>query len=206
MLVYIIDDDQAIRDSLSLLLESSGYKTSCHESGERFLEALAEVGQSTIACVLLDIRMAGMSGLELQDKLLQKGYRLPLAIMTGHGEITDAVQAFKKGAFDFIQKPFKEETLCALVNKMLKKADLDQQQVEEAKEAQAKIESLTNREVQVLEGIVKGQTNKQIAETLGIAPTTIEVHRANLMAKLKVRRAPNLLKLALNYKSSLKAN
>ncbi|WP_062306856.1 response regulator transcription factor [Polynucleobacter sinensis] len=197
--VYIVDDDAAVRDSLSWLLENNGFKTSCHESAERFLMALTNSDTSVTACALLDVRLPGMSGIELQEKLIEQGHLLPVAFVSGHGEVKLAVQALKQGAHDFIQKPFKEEAICGLISQMLNKAYLNQQQNSEVKKAQSKLQGLTKREKEVLECVVAGCTNKQVAENLNISLKTVEAHRANVMNKLGVNRATNLLKLALTH-------
>ena len=197
--VYVVDDDAAVRDSLSWLLENNGFKTSCHESAERFLMALANSDASITACALLDVQLPGMSGIDLQEKLIEQGHLLPVAFVSGHGEVKLAVQALKQGAHDFIQKPFKEEAVCGLINKMLNKAYLDQQQNSEIKKVQSKLQTLTRRENEVLECIVAGCTNKQVAENLNISLKTVEAHRANVMNKLGVNRAASLLKLALTH-------
>ena len=197
--VYVVDDNEAARDSLSWLLENSGFKTSCHESAERFLAALNSTDTSTSACALLDIRLPGMSGVELQHQLIQQGHNLPIAFLSGHGEIKLAVAAMKDGAQDFIQKPFKEDVICKLVDKMLNKAHLNQQQNSEIKRAQSKFRTLSKREKEVLECIVAGCTNKQVAKNLNISLKTVEAHRANVMEKLGVNRATTLLKLAITH-------
>lgn len=197
--VHVVDDDKAVRDSLSWLLESNGFQTSCHESAERFLMALANADTSTTACALLDIRLPGMSGIELQEKLIGQGRLIPIAFVTGHGEVKLAVQAMKQGALDFIQKPFKEEAICDLINKMLSKAYLDHKQGLELQAANSKLKTLTKREKEVLECLVSGCTNKQVGQNLNISLKTVEAHRANVMDKLGVDRAASLLKLAITF-------
>jgi FixJ family two-component response regulator len=197
--VYIVDDDAAMRDSLSWLLESNGFKVSCHESAEQFLMALANTDPSTVACALLDIRLPGMSGIELQEKLLMKGYRFPVIVVTGHGEVKLAVQAIKQGAADFLEKPFKEDQICSLVENILSKAYLEQKQNLEVQAAQSKLKTLTKRENEVLECLVKGCTNRGVGEALNISLKTVEAHRANVMDKLGVNRATSLLKLVISH-------
>lgn len=197
--IYVVDDDESVRDSLSWLLEGNGFKTSCHENAERFLMALASTNTSTTACALLDIRLPGMSGIELQEKLIEQGQLIPIAFISGYGDVKLAVQAMKQGAHDFIQKPFKEEVICDLVNIMLNKAYFDQQQVVEIKKVQSKLQTLTKRERDVLNCIVEGSTNRQVAETLNISLKTVEAHRANVMDKLGVNRVASLLTLAITY-------
>ncbi len=197
--VYVVDDDAAMRDSLAWLLESNGFKTSLHENAERFLQALGSTDPSTVACALLDLRLPGMSGIELQNKLREEGYLFPITVVTGYGEVKLAVQAIKQGAVDFLEKPFKEDQICGVVDKMLSKAYIDQQQNKEVQAAQSKLKTLTKREKEVLECLVNGRTNKQIGETLKISLKTVEAHRANVMDKLGVNRAATLLKLAITH-------
>lgn len=197
--VYVIDDDEAMRDSLAWLLDSNGFKVSSHENAERFLQALASADPSTFACALIDMRLPGMSGIELQNKLREDGYLLPIAVVTGYGEVQLAVQAIKQGAVDFLEKPFEEDQICSLVEKMLSKAYLEQQQNLEMKVTKSKLTTLTKREKEVLDCLVTGCTNKQVAENLNISLKTVEAHRANLMEKLGVTGAANLLKLAIAH-------
>jgi len=200
--VYIVDDDEAVRDSLTWLLESDGYKVSCHENGERFLLALASSDNATIACALIDIRMSGMTGIELQEKLVLQGFDFPISFITGHGEISMAVHAFKHGAMDFIQKPFKEDAICELVDKMLIKANIDKQKTVELNQITNKFKTLTSREEDVLGRIAVGRTNKEIGTDLNISVKTVEAHRANIMDKLEVNRPAKLLQLILKYQDA----
>ena len=197
--VYVVDDDEAMRDSMSWLLEGNGFKVSCHESAERFLMALANTDASTAACAIFDVRLPGMSGIELQQKLAAQGHQIPIAFVTGHGEVKLAVQAIKQGAVDFLEKPFKENQICSLVENMLSKAYLEQKQNLEVQAAQTKLKTLTKREKEVLECLVKGCTNRQVGETLNISLKTVEAHRANVMDKLGVNRVASLLKLAISH-------
>lgn len=197
--VYVVDDDEAIRDSLSWLLKANGFTTSCHESAERFLQALSSSSPSECACILLDINLTGISGIELQKKLKENGYKIPIAFLSGSNEISKAVETLKQGAFDFIQKPFNEDVICKIIRDMLDKSYLDIQQGEEIKAAQSKLSLLTKREKEVLECLVDGCTNKGVGERLGISLKTVEAHRANVMDKLGVNRAASLLKLAITH-------
>jgi len=196
--VYVVDDDEAVRDSLTWLLESNGYLVRCHASAERFLQSLQSTDKSTISCVILDVRMPGMSGLELQERLISENLPMPISFITGHGDVSMAVTTMKKGAVDFIEKPFKENELCALVEKMLTKARADYSQASQRKTTQGLLGKLTGRERQVLERIVTGRLNKQIADDLGISIKTVEAHRANIMEKLNVNTVADLLRLALS--------
>ena len=197
--VYVVDDDEAVRDSLTWLLESNGYTVRCHASAERFLQSLQNTDKSTISCLILDVRMPGMSGLELQERLISENLPMPISFITGHGDVSMAVSTMKRGAVDFIEKPFKENELCALVERMLTKARVDFAQADQRKNTQSLLSKLTGRERQVLERIVAGRLNKQIADDLSISIKTVEAHRANIMEKLNVNTVADLLRLALSY-------
>ena len=196
--VYVVDDDEAVRDSLTWLLESNGYTVRCHASAERFLQSLQNTDKSTISCLILDVRMPGMSGLELQERVISENLPMPISFITGHGDVSMAVSTMKRGAVDFIEKPFKENELCALVERMLTKARVDFAQADQRKNTQSLLSKLTGRERQVLERIVAGRLNKQIADDLSISIKTVEAHRANIMEKLNVNTVADLLRLALS--------
>ena len=193
--VHVVDDDEAVRDSLQWLLEGKDYRVRCFESAESFL---ARFDPREVACVIADIRMDGMSGLELQDKLIERKSPLPVVFITGHGDVPMAVSSMKKGAMDFVEKPFKEEELLSLVERMLEKARVAFSQQQEAQSREALMSRLTSREAQVLERIVAGRLNKQIADDLGISIKTVEAHRANIMEKLNANTVADLLKTALS--------
>jgi len=193
--VYVVDDDEAVRDSLQWLLEGKDYRVRCFDSAETFLN---RYDPKEVACLIVDIRMAGMSGLELQDQLIEKNSPLPVVFITGHGDVPMAVDTMKKGAMDFIQKPFKEDELVPLVEQMLEKAKLSFADHQNAASRDALMSKLTSREAQVLERIVAGRLNKQIADDLGISIKTVEAHRANIMEKLNVNTVADLLRLALS--------
>lgn len=201
-LVYVVDDDEAIRDSLSLLLNANGFRVSCHESAEQFLQALNSNDKTPLSCALLDLNLHGMSGVELQDTLLKMKFNIPIAFITGQGDIAKAVQAIKNGAVDFIEKPIKEDRLCDLIRAMLTKAQLEREQYLELQKISQKYKTLTVREVEVLRLIVAGRINKQIGADLGISIKTVEAHRANLMKKLQVSRPTKLLHIALKYQDA----
>lgn len=192
--VYVVDDDEAVRDSLQWLLEGKDYRVKCFESAESFL---ARFDPREVACLITDIRMDGMSGLELQDRLIERKSPLPTVIITGHGDVPMAVNTMKKGAVDFIEKPFKEDALVALVERMLEQARATFSQSQEQASREALLSRLTGREAQVLERIVAGRLNKQIADDLGISIKTVEAHRANVMEKLNANTVADLLKIAL---------
>lgn len=192
--VFVVDDDEAVRDSLQWLLEGKDYRVKCYDSAESFL---ARFDPREVACLICDIRMDGMSGIELQDKLIERKSPLPIAFITGHGDVPMAVQTMKKGAVDFVEKPFKEDALVALVEKMLEQARSAFASHQEAASRDALLSRLTTREAQVLERIVAGRLNKQIADDLGISIKTVEAHRANIMEKLNANTVADLLKIAL---------
>ena len=192
--VYVVDDDEAVRDSVQWLLEGQDFRVRCFESAEVFL---ARYDPREVACLIVDIRMDGMSGLERQDRLLERKSPLPIAFITGHGDVPLAVDTMKKGAMDFIQKPFKEDQLVPLVERMLEQARALFTEHQQAASRDALLAKLTGREAQVLERIVAGRLNKQIADDLGISIKTVEAHRANIMEKLGATTVADLLKIAL---------
>ena len=192
--IYVVDDDEAVRDSLQWLLEGKGYRVRCFDSAETFL---SRYDQREVACMFVDIRMDGMSGLDLQDRLIERKSPLPIVFITGHGDVPMAVETMKKGALDFIQKPFREEDLEALVEKMLDRARAAFAEHQQASTRESLLGKLTNREAQVLERIVAGRLNKQIADDLNISIKTVEAHRANIMEKLNANTVADLLKVAL---------
>jgi FixJ family two-component response regulator len=192
--VYVVDDDEAVRDSVQWLLEGQDFRVRCFESAEAFL---ARYDPREVACLIVDIRMDGMSGLDLQDRLAERNSPLPIAFVTGHGDVPMAVDSMKKGAMDFIQKPFKEDDLVPLVEHMLEQARATFTEHQQAASRDALLAKLTGREAQVLERIVAGRLNKQIADDLGISIKTVEAHRANIMEKLGANTVADLLKIAL---------
>jgi len=192
--VYVIDDDEAVRDSLQWMLEGKDYRVRCFDSAESFL---SRYDQREVACMIVDIRMPGMTGLELQSRLIDAHSPLPLAFITGHGDVPMAVDTMKKGAMDFIQKPFQEEQLLPLVERMLEQAKESFAESQSSAARDALMARLTLRESQVLERIVAGRLNKQIADDLGISIKTVEAHRANIMEKLNANTVADLLKVAL---------
>jgi len=201
--VYVVDDDEAVRDSLQWLLEGKDYRVRCFESAEAFL---ARYDPREVACLIVDIRMNGMTGLELQDRLLERKSPLPIVFITGHGDVPMAVDTMKKGAMDFIQKPFDEAQLDTLVERMLEQARDAFAGHQQAASRDALLAKLTGRESQVLERIVAGRLNKQIADDLGISIKTVEAHRANIMEKLGANTVADLLKIALGSNAAAKAS
>ncbi|MBK7052042.1 MAG: response regulator transcription factor [Rhodoferax sp.] len=192
--VYVVDDDEAVRDSLQWLLEGKDYRVRCFESAESFL---SRYDAREVACLIVDIRMGGMTGLELQTRLIETHSPLPIVFITGHGDVPMAVDTMKKGAMDFIQKPFNEDQLVPLVERMLDHAKDSFALHQNAASRVALMARLTLREAQVLERIVAGRLNKQIADDLGISIKTVEAHRANIMEKLGANTVADLLKIAL---------
>ena len=200
--VYVVDDDEAVRDSLQWLLEGKDYRVKCFDSAEAFL---SRFDPREVACLVADIRMDGMSGLELQDRLLERKSPLPIVFITGHGDVPMAVESMKKGALDFIQKPFQEASLLSIIEKMLDKARGSFAEHQKAANRDALMSKLTTREAQVLERIVAGRLNKQIADDLGISIKTVEAHRANIMEKLNANTVADLLKIALGPTATVAA-
>jgi len=189
---YLVDDDEAIRDSLSWLLQSRGVSCLTYASGEAFLEAW---NSSLAGCILLDIRMAGMSGPELFEQLRERGCSLPVIFLTGHGDVPMAVSALKKGAFDFVEKPCNDNELANRVIEALKLDERQRAASSSANSINAQIAKLTTRERQVMELVLAGKFNKVIADELQISMRTVEVHRANLFEKMGVKTAVDLAQL-----------
>jgi two-component system response regulator FixJ len=192
--VCIVDDDEAMRDSLTFLFESAGLATRSYESAAAFLSALA--GEEP-ACVVTDIRMPGMTGTELLRTVRESGRRLPVVVMTGHGDIALAVEAMKLGAADFIEKPFADEAMLGAVRAAIERRQTSEQADAERKAVAARLATLSARERQVLDGLVSGNPNKTIAYDLGISPRTVEVYRANLMTKMQASSLSELVRMAL---------
>lgn len=192
--VYIVDDDEAVRDSLRWLLEANNYRVRAYASAEAFL---AEYDEQQPGVLIADVRMPGMSGLELQEQLIARQSPMPIVFITGHGDVPMAVSTMKKGAVDFLEKPFNETDLREIVSRMFEQANHRLTQVMAQREHDAMLARLTAREQQVLERIVAGRLNKQIADDLGISIKTVEAHRANIMEKLQVTTVADLMKVAL---------
>ncbi len=193
--VYIVDDDEAVRDSLRWLLEANNYRVRAFPSGESFL---AEYDEKRPGVLIVDVRMPGMSGLELQEQLIARKSTMPIVFITGHGDVPWAVSTIKKGAIDFLEKPFDETDLREIVGRMFEQANERLSQAQAQREHEAMLARLTAREQQVLERIVAGRLNKQIADDLGISIKTVEAHRANIMEKLQVTTVADLMKVALS--------
>ncbi len=192
--VYIVDDDEAVRDSLRWLLEANSYRVRAYSSAEAFL---AEYDEQQAGVLIVDVRMPGMSGLELQEQLIARKSQMPIVFITGHGDIPMAISTMKKGAVDFLEKPFDETALREIVSRMFEQANQRLSQAKAVRQHEAMLARLTTREQQVLERIVAGRLNKQIADDLGISIKTVEAHRANIMEKLQVTTVADLMKVAL---------
>ncbi|MDR3464590.1 MAG: response regulator FixJ [Xanthobacteraceae bacterium] len=192
--VYVIDDDLAMRDSLEFLLGSAGFNVRLFESAIRFLEALPDL---EFGCVLSDVRMPGLDGLELLKRLKTQRKQLPIIIMTGHGDIPLAVEAMKHGAIDFLEKPFEDDRVIARINEAIRQGQEHARDDALASEIAARIASLSPRERQVMDGLVAGLSNKLIAREYDISPRTIEVYRANVMTKMQAGSISELVRLAM---------
>jgi FixJ family two-component response regulator len=188
--IHVVDDDEALRDSLVWLLESEGYQAATYASAEDFLAVWTPEMRG---CALLDVRMPGMSGLELFEKLVAQHSTLPVAFITGHGDVPMAVAALKKGAVDFIEKPFNDREMLKLIEQCLTTDREQHTQRRQDAETARRLEQLTSREREVLELIVAGRLNKQIADDLGISIKTVEVHRARVMEKMNVSSLAELV-------------
>jgi two-component system response regulator FixJ len=191
--VYIVDDDDAIRRSVGFALKTSGFAVRAFENGAELLKSAADLDSG---CILLDIRMPGMDGLEVQEALKAKGVTLPVIIMTGHGDVSLAVRAMKAGAVDFIEKPFQKAVLLSALEQAFGRLRHAAANREHAGDAAVRLQALTPRERDVLSGLAKGLPNKSIAYDLGISPRTVEIHRANVMTKLGVRSLSDALRIA----------
>jgi len=193
-LVFVVDDDEAVRDSLELLLSSAGFETMVFDSAQTFL---AHRGQAARACILSDIRMPGKNGIELLDAVVREGGRRPVILMTGHGDVPLAVDAMKRGAADFVEKPFDDERLIAAIDAALKQSADPPAPRAVDPEIAARLASLSRRERQVMEGLVAGHSNKAIARDCGISPRTVEVYRANVMNKMHAANLSELVQMAM---------
>jgi RNA polymerase sigma factor (sigma-70 family) len=192
--VYVVDDDPALRESLGYLLQSEGLIVRAFEGARQFL---AEYDRDARGCLVVDVRMPEMSGLQLQEYLAAEGSTLPVIVITGHGDVPMAVKALKNGALDFIEKPFADQQLLDRVHEAL---DVDRRRFgERAKrdDILRRLERLTKREREVMTGVAEGKANKVIAEELGLSPKTVEVHRARLMQKLEVDSLAQLMRFAI---------
>lgn len=194
LVVHIVDDDEAVRRSLAVLLGSHGLDTRVYASAEAVLEL---VDQLEPGCLVIDVRMQGMDGLELQDALRNLGCKLPVVVVTGHADVGLAVRGMKAGALDFIEKPYSEAVLLRAIQAALARCENDSHTHSQSEAARARIATLTPRERDVLTCLVEGRPNKVIAHALGISPRTVEIHRANLMEKLGCRSLAEAVRVAI---------
>ena len=194
VVVHVIDDDVAVRKSLAFLLASEGIPVRLHESASGFLN---DAPRMELGCIVTDVRMPGLDGIELIRRLKEGGIALPVIVMTGHADVPMAVEAMKEGAVDFLEKPFGDEVFLAAVRSALARQEKDSHHGTRVTEIQGRFDSLSERERQVLEGLVAGRANKAIAYDLGISPRTVEIYRANVMAKMQARSLSELVRLAL---------
>jgi two-component system response regulator FixJ len=192
-LVHIVDDDESVRRSVAFMLKHAGYQVENHLSGVEFLK-VAKVAQR--GCVLLDMRMPEMDGIQVQQQMAIRGVDMPVVVLTGHGDIALAVKAMRHGAVNFIEKPYEKEELLCAVEEAFELLDRSHDKVMKSSEAKIRLASLTGRERDVLNGLVAGYPNKTIAYDLGISPRTVEIYRANMMEKLRVRSLSEALRIA----------
>ena len=192
-IVHLVDDDEAVRRSAGFMLKTSGFKVHSYASG---VELLKEAKDLPPGCILLDVRMPEMDGLQVQQALKDRGVGHPVIVMTGHGDVGVAVQAMKAGAVDFIEKPFEKAVLMSAIDEGFARMENVGRSRTRADEAMVRLQALTPRERDVLEGLVRGHPNKTIAYDLDISPRTVEIHRANLMSKLGVASLSEALRIA----------
>ncbi len=199
--VHIVDDDEAVRQSLAFMLSSAGLAVRLYDSALAFLAGLAS---SQNGCLITDVRMPGMSGIDLLKMLRDKSVSMPAIVITGHGDVPLAVEAMKAGAVDFIEKPFEEEAILSAVKRALERCS---DEYANGSAIAARLAMLSERERQVLEGLVAGHPNKTIAFDLGISPRTVEVYRANLMTKMQAKSLSDLIRMAIlaNVKPSVRS-
>ena len=192
--VHVVDDDLAVRQSLSFLLASDGLPVRLHESASAFLEVVKD---GATGCIVTDVRMPGIDGIAFLRHLKTRGLSLPVIVMTGHADVPMAVEAMKEGAVDFIEKPFDDDMFLAAVRSALRLQEQHAQRDAQVSEVQARLQGLSERERQVLEGLVAGKANKVIAYDLGISPRTVEIYRANVMTKMQAGSLSELVRMAL---------
>ena len=192
--VHVIDDDEASRQSLAFLLQTASIAVQTYASGVAFLD---QIGAAAAGCIITDVRMPGLSGIELLRRLKEMKIEAPVIVITGHGDVPLAVEAMKSGAADFLEKPFDDEALLASVRLALRQRGADQKRSAERAEIESRVAALSHRERDVLTGLIAGRANKQIAYDLGISPRTVEIYRANLMNKMQAGSLSELVRMAL---------
>ena len=195
--VFVVDDDEPVRDSIGLLLDTVDIPHESYGSAQEFLTAY---DRSRTGCLVLDIRMPGMSGLELQDHLIAENAPVPIVFITGHGDIPMAVEAMKKGAVDFIRKPFRDQELLDRIHEALSMDEENRQSFADLEEIRERITSLTPREHEVFERVAEGQANKVVAIDLSISERTVEIHRSQVMQKTRARSLADLVKMKIRLK------
>ena len=193
-IVHVVDDDEAMRDSMAFLLRAENFQVQTYADAAGFLTALPQI---KVGCVVTDVRMPGMSGIELLQRLRELKVSLPVIVVSGHGDVPLAVEAMKTGALDFIEKPFDDDVFLRAVRLALSAQAVDSQRQAQKATINSRLESLSNREREVLEGLVAGHPNKTIAYDLGISPRTVEIYRANVMEKMQARSLSDLVRMAL---------
>lgn len=193
-IVHVVDDDEAMRDSMAFLLRAENFQVKTYPAATDFLEALPQINAG---CIVTDVRMPGMSGIELLQRLRELKVSLPVIVVSGHGDVPLAVEAMKTGALDFIEKPFDDEVFLRAVRMALSSHAVDSQREAQKATINSRLESLSNREREVLEGLVAGHPNKTIAYDLGISPRTVEIYRANVMEKMQAGSLSDLVRMAL---------
>ena len=191
--VFIVDDDASVRRALSYLLESAGYRVEPYSSAEKFLTRERYEG---VGCIILDVQMPGLSGMELQEKLIRSVYSIPIIFLTGRGDIPMGVQAMKKGAVDFLTKPCDDEQLLGAIQRAIEKTREARARFDQAEEIRRRMELLTPRENEILRHVITGMLNKQIAAKLAIAEATVKIHRGRIMEKLCADSIADLVRLA----------
>ncbi len=192
-LIHLVDDDEAIRHSASFMLRHAGFRVKTYADGVAFL---GQVAKAERGCILLDVQMPQMDGLEVQEALNQRGVAMPVIVLTGHGDVAVAVRAMKAGAVDFVEKPYAKDTLLEALTRAFDRLEARRREEVLSDEARGLIDRLTPREHDVLLGLVDGQTNKSIAESLDISPRTVEIHRANVMEKMGASNLSTVLRIA----------
>jgi two-component system response regulator FixJ len=193
-IVHVVDDDEAMRDSMAFLLRAENFQVKTYADAADFLNALPQIDTG---CIVTDVRMPGMSGIELLQRLRELKVSLPVIVVSGHGDVPLAVEAMKTGALDFIEKPFDDEVFLHAVRMALSTHAVDSQREAQKATINSRLESLSNREREVLEGLVAGHPNKTIAFDLGISPRTVEIYRANVMEKMQAKSLSELVRMAL---------
>jgi two-component system response regulator FixJ len=196
-IIFVVDDDEAVRLSTEMLIRSMGLRVESFEAAAEFLE---DFDPQQPGCLILDIRMPGMSGLELQEHLNEIGATIPVVFVTGHGDVPMAVNAMKAGAVDFIQKPFRDQELIDRVHAALDRDSESRLESKVKEQIQERVDLLTSREFEVMELVVEGQANKEIAFDLGLSPRTVEIHRARVMSKMAAESLPDLVRKYLSWK------